>query len=214
MMCTTQNSHLGWVCALPFLLSAAWAADGAETVPAQAVVSARQAVEEIVVTETPIDANIPTVELMEATYKARQDGGRLYRLGQYEEALPLLLVAAKKGFKWEQARVSFLYQQGYGTEQDVEAAVAWLGVAARGDTTPEIRGRFKEIWARIPEQHRPHFEAIIDEYEKRYGNKAHRTFCKNRMELFGEFSKKRILECDFIESERYDGIVKPVRRDG
>ena len=204
----------GQICALPFLVSVAWLAHGAEDAPAPAVAAERQAVEEVVVTETPVAANIPTVELMEATYKARQDGGRLYRLGQYEEALPLLLVAAKKGFKWEQARVSFLYQQGYGTEQDVEAAVAWLGVAARGDTTPEIRGRFKEIWARIPEQHRPHFKAVIDEYEKRYGNKANRTFCKNRLELFGEFSKKRILECQFIESERLEGIVKPVRRDG
>ena len=213
-MCNEHGQRTGRIWALPFLVTAAWLAQGAEDAPEQAVAAERQAVEEVVVTETPVEANIPTVELMEATYKARQEGGRLYRLGQYEEALPLLLVAAKKGFKWEQARVSFLYQQGYGTEQDVEAAVAWLGVAARGDTTPEIRGRFKEIWGRIPEQHRPHFKAVIDEYEKRYGNKANRTFCKNRLELFGEFSKKRILECHFIESERLEGIVKPVRRDG
>ena len=212
-----RNKHgkgLGCACALSFLLSASWAAHGAEDAPAPAVAAERQAVEEVVVTETPIEEKIPTVELMAATYKAREEGGRLYRRGRYEEALPLLLVAAKKGFKWEQARVSFLYQQGYGTEQDVEAAVAWLGVAARGDTTPEIRGRFKEIWARIPEQHRPHFEAIIDEYEKRYGNKANGTFCKNRLELFGGHSKKRILECEFVGSDRLEGIVKPVRRDG
>ena len=168
-------------------------------------------VEEVVVTETRIDADIPTVELIEATYQARRDGGRLYRRGRYEEALPLLLVAARKGFKWEQARVSFLYQQGYGTEQDVEAAVAWLGVAARGETTPEIRGRFKEMWERIPEEHRPHFKAVIDEYEKHYGNKANRTFCKNRMEMFEEYVKKRIFECDFVESELYNGIIKPFR---
>ena len=208
MMGNEDNRRLGQICALPFLVSAAWLAQGAEDAPEQAVAAERQAVEEVVVTETPVEANIPTVELMEATYKARQEGGRLYRLGQYEEALPLLLVAAKKGFKWEQARVSFLYQQGYGTEQDVEAAVAWLGVAARGDTTPEIRGRFKEIWGRIPEQHRPHFKAVIDEYEKRYGNKANRTFCKNRMEMFSEYVKKRILECDFIDSELDGGILK------
>ena len=92
--------------------------------------------------------------------------------------------------------------------------MAWLGVAAHGDTTPEIRGRFKALWARIPEERRPYFEAIIDEYEKHYGNEANRTFCNHRMELFGEFSKKRILECDFIESELHEGINKPMRRDG
>ena len=211
MMRNMHNSHLGRVCALPVLVGAAWAAHGAETAPVQAAASAHQAVEEVVVTETPIKLDIPTVELIEATYKARQDGGRLYRRGRYQEALPLLLVAAKKGFKWEQARVSFLYQQGYGTDQDVEAAVAWLGVAARGETTPEIRGRFKELWGRIPEEHRPHFEAVIDDYEKRYGNKANRTFCKNRMEMFEEYVKKRVFECDFVESELYNGIIKPFR---
>ena len=206
MMGNEHNRRFGQIYVLLLLLSTAWAAHGAQE-PAQAAASERQ-VEEVVVTETPIKANIPTVELIQATYEARYKGGRLYRLGRYEEALPLLLVAAKKGFKWDQARVSFLYQQGYGTEQDVEAAVAWLGVAARGETTPEIRGRFKDLWVRIPEEHRPHFEAVIDEYEKRYGNKANRTFCKNRMEMFSEYVKKRVLECDFIDSELDGGILK------
>ena len=205
---------VGKVCALPAaLLLAVWSAQGAQTppagaqtTPAQEDATARQEVEEVVVTETPLHTAIPTVELIQATYKARHKGGRLYRLGQYEEALPLLLVAARKGFKMEQARVSFLYQQGLGTEQDVEAAVGWLGVAARGETTPEIRGRFKELWARIPQARRPYFEEVIDEYEKRYGNKANRTACKNRMTTTG-VGIKRIFECDFMEAEFY-GLVR------
>ena len=204
-----NNRHLGRVYALPALATAAWMAHGVETAPAQAA-AAGPDVEEVVVTETRIDADIPTVELIEATYQARRDGGRLYRRGRYEEALPLLLVAARKGFKWEQARVSFLYQQGYGTEQDVEAAVGWLGVAARGETTPEIRGRFKELWARIPDARRPHFEAVIDEYEKRYGNKANRTDCGNRIESDG-VSKKRIFECDFIDAHLRVGVIRRFR---
>ena len=210
-----HNGHggLGKVCALSLLVIAPWAAQGAQTTPAQEDATAQQEqqeVEEVVVTETPLPTAIPTVELIQATYKARHKGGRLYRLGQYEEALPLLLVAARKGFKMEQARVSFLYQQGLGTEQDVEAAVGWLGVAARGETTPEIRGRFKEIWARIPQARRPHFEAVIDEYEKRYGNEANRTACKNRMEA-NSLRRKRIFECDFMEAEMNGGIMKPFR---
>ena len=208
-----RNEHgppLGRVCALPLLLCAAWAAQGAEDAPAQVVADEGGYVEEVVVTETPLKTKIPSVELIQATYQARHEGGRLYRRGRYEEALPFLLAAAKRGFKWEQARVSFLYQQGYGTEQDVEAAVGWLGVAARGATTPEIRGRFKELWARIPEARRPHFEAVIDEYEKRYGNKANRTDCANRIKSDG-VSKKRIFECDFVDAHLQIGIIRRFR---
>ncbi len=222
---TLRNKLGGWVgkvCALPLML-AVWSAQGAQTTPAgtqtapaQEDATARQEqqveqeVEEVVVTEERLRTAIPTVELIQATYEARYKGGRLYRLGQYEEALPLLLVAARKGFKMEQARVSFLYQQGLGTEQDVEAAVGWLGVAARGETTPEIRGRFKEIWARIPQARRSYFEEVIDEYEKRYGNEANRTACKNRMEA-NSLRRKRIFECDFMEAEMNGGIMKPFR---
>ena len=198
------------------LMLPAWSAQGAQTAPAQEDATARQErdvereVEEVVVTEKRLRTAIPTVELIQATYEARDKGGHFYRRGRYEEALPLLLAAARRGFKMEQARVSFLYQQGLGTEQDVEAAVGWLGVAARGETTPEIRGRFKEIWARIPQARRPHFEAVIDEYEKRYGNEANRTACKNRM-VVNQQRRKRIFECDFMEAEMNGGIMKPFR---
>ena len=192
------------------VLMAGGVAQGAENTSAQAVASERQEPEEVVVTETRLETNLPTADLVQATYQARHDGGRLYRLGRYEEALPLLLAAAKQGFKWEQARVSFLYQQGYGTEQDVDAAVAWLGLAARGETTPEIRGRFKEVWARIPEERRPHFQALIDQYEERYGNKANRTDCRNRLEA-NSVSTKRIFECDFVDAHLHVGIIRPFK---
>lgn len=213
---TLRNKLGGWVgraTALPTaLMLAAGAAQGAQTtpVPAHEGASAHHEVEEVVVTETPLRTEVPTVDLIQATYKARYKGGRFYRLGQYEKALPLLLAVAEKGFKMEQARVGFLYQQGLGTEQDVEAAVGWLGVAARGETTPEIRGHFKALWARIPQARRPHFEAVIDEYERRYGNEANRTACTNRMET-NFHRRKRIFECDFIEAEFNGGIMKPFR---
>ena len=211
VMCKDHSQqHLGRVCALPLLVGAAWAAQGAEDAPAQVVADEGRYVEDVVVTETPLKAEMPSVDLILATYEARRKGGWLYRRGRYAAALPFLLAAAKKGFKWEQARVSFLYQQGYGTEQDVEAAVGWLGVAARGATTPEIRGRFKELWARIPEARRPHFEAVIDEYEKRYGNKANRTDCGNRLKSDG-VSKKRIFECDFVDAHLQIGIIRRFR---
>ena len=208
VMCKEHSQqHLGRVCALPLLVGAAWAAQGAEDAPAPVAAAEGGYVEEVVVTETPLKTKIPTFDLILDTYEARREGGRLYRRGRYAAALPFLLAAAKRGFKWEQARVSFLYQQGYGTEQDVEAAVGWLGVAARGATTPEIRGRFKELWARIPEEHRPHFEAVIDEYEKRYGNKANHTDCGSRVGV----SKKRIFECDFIDAHLRIGVVRRFR---
>ena len=206
-MRNTLGGRFGRAYALSWLVGAAWMAHGAEDAPAAAAETEGRYVEEVVVTERRPKTTIPTLDFILATYKAREDGGWLYRRGRYKEALPLLLAAAKQGFKWEQARVSFLYQQGYGTEQDVEAAVGWLGVAARGETTPEIRGRFKALWARIPEERRPHFEAVIDEYEERYGNEANRTDCGNRLHSDG-VSKKRVFECDFVDAHLRVGIVR------
>ena len=116
-------------------------------------------------------------EYMQNTYDARGKGSCLYRQGHYGESFPYLLAAAKRGFKFAQARVSFLYQQGLGTDPDAEAAVGWLSVAAVGETHPAIRNSFREVWGRIPDQHRPHYERVVEEYRSKYASRLHRVSC-------------------------------------
>lgn len=76
-----------------------------------------------------------------------------------------------------QARVSFLYEQGLGTSRDPVAAVAFLGVAAKPPTHPEITVRFNRIWDRVPEDMRPWLEQLIDAYDAKYGTRANRVSC-------------------------------------
>lgn len=134
--------------------------------------------EEVIALGMPGDRfEILQYEYMQNTYEARGKGSCLYRRGHYGESFPYLLAAAKRGFKFAQARVSFLYQQGLGTDRDTEAAVGWLSVAALGKTHPNIRSSFREVWQRIPDQHRPHYERVVEEYRSKYASRQHRVNC-------------------------------------
>lgn len=135
-------------------------------------------VEEVIVTaERPEAGIVLPIEYMQQTYEARGKGSCFYRRGKYEEAFPYLLAAAKRGFKFAQARVGYLYERGIGVSRDPYAAVGWYAVAAEGRTHPEIRTYFNAAWRRIPEQHLPRFEAVAQEYRTTYGAKAHRVTC-------------------------------------
>lgn len=134
---------------------------------------------EVVITiGEPVDPFVAhSYEFIQNTYDARNKGTCLYRSGQYAESFPYLLAAARRGFKFAQARVSFLYQQGLGTDRDTDAAVGWLSVAAFGETHPEISSKFRQIWQRIPDKHRPHFERVVEEYRSKYEARLHRVAC-------------------------------------
>lgn len=160
-----------------------------------------EADEEVVVTApAPERGQIPTRDYLQETYAARAQGALLYRLGRYEEAFPYLLAAAKRGFKFAQARVGFLYQQGLGTPQDADAAIGFLGVAARGTSMPEIRNHFRALWEKIPEEHHPYYAALIDDYDERYGSDANRVAC-DRDQKAGTFFKQ--LTCRFVDEAVY-----------
>ncbi len=147
--------------------------------------------------EAPKPGKIPSYEYMQQAYDARGRGAYLYKQGRFEEAFPYLHASAKRGFRLAQARVGFLFQQGYGTEQDPHAAVAWLGVAARGNKTlPEIRNYFRDVWDRVPKDIRPELTQKIDDYVDRYGAKTHGVSCG----LTGRIKK---LTCRFDNERIY-----------
>ena len=194
-------------------------AAGGEPVSAPVERASPKDVEEVVVTETaPKRGVIPTLELISEVYHARRQGGWLYKRGRYKEAFPLLLTAAKRGFKFAQARVGFLYQQGCppwgdaprepcewggpGGKSNVDPAIGWLALAAKPPTLPEIRGHFKKLWKRIPAQHHAHFDAVIANYEQRYGTKVNRIGC-DRSHKAGTYMKK--LTCRFLDEQVFTG---------
>ena len=158
-------------------------------------------IEEIVVTAPrPGRRKVPSYEHVFHIYESRRKGASLYKQGKYEEAFPHLLAAARSGFKFAQARVGFLYQQGLGTPQDPYAAVGWLGLAAEGTSHPEIENYFRDLWDRIPEPYVPHLEAVIDDYRGKYGAKANRVGC-DMSHKAGSHIKK--LTCRFMDEGIY-----------
>ena len=136
-------------------------------------------IEEVIVTAPPVDPfRVQSLETISQIYNSLERGGRLYKQHRFSEALPFLLAGARRGFKYAQARVGFIYQQGLdGVPQNPHAAVGWLGVAASSPTHPEIRNYFNRTWNRIPAEYHPSFQEIVDTYVERYGNRPNRVGC-------------------------------------
>lgn len=155
--------------------------------------------EELVVTETRFrPGKVLPYEYMQLVHDSRAKGACLYKRGDYDEAFPYLLAAAKRGFKIAQARVGFLHQVGWGTHRDPYAAVGWLSVAAQGKSHPEIQHYFEKVWRRIPDEHMPRFESIVDSYRSSYGARRHRVVCDRS----GTYLKS--LSCRFMDEAIYD----------
>ena len=111
-------------------------------------------------------------------YQQLAQGRRLYSDSQYKRAFPFLLNTAKHGFKDAQARVGYIYLNGLGeVARDSTVAVGWFGVAASGNSSPDIKNYFNDIWSRIPEEHVPYFREVVEEHESRYGEHATGVTC-------------------------------------
>ena len=111
-------------------------------------------------------------------YRQLAQGRRLYSDSQYKRAFPFLLNTAKHGFKDAQARVGYIYLNGLGeVARDSTVAVGWFGVAASGNSSPDIKNYFNDLWRRIPEEHVPFFREVVEEYKSRYGEYATGVSC-------------------------------------
>lgn len=137
-------------------------------------------VEEMVVTAERLEkGEWPTGTIITQTYNVRQRGMLLYELGRYEEALPLLLVAAERGFKWPQAMAADIYLHGRGgVRRDLRSGFGWLGVAASPRTSPQIDTYFRQAMAELPGPMRTAAEATVDEYRERWASRGWRVSCR------------------------------------
>lgn len=137
-------------------------------------------VEEVVVTAERLRKGaMPTQTVIVQTYNALQRGKRLYNLRRYREALPHLLVGAKRGFKWAQAMAADIYLHGRGgVQRNIEAGMGWLGVAARPQTAPAIQSYFRLAMAEIPARARPHVEKVVKRYREQWSSRDWRVTCR------------------------------------
>ena len=164
-------------------------------------------VEEVVVTAPLITApapeigQIPSGEFISQVYDAASRGSQLYREGKYKEALPLLLVAARRGFKWAQASAADILLHGRGgVPADMERGIGWLGVAAMPKTTNSMTQFFRDSKAKLPARFTPEaVDAIVSDYRAQYANLRHRVACRQRPTDPSWSLRVRSLRCHFID---------------
>ena len=159
-------------------------------------------------TETPIQAAddiVPQGEI-ENTYRAQTQGRQLYRAQKYKEAIPYLEFAAQRGFKQAQVRLGEIYTKGLGgVEPDLVQGVGWLGVAASGESAPEIRRLYKSVRENIPAQHNDTIEKIVQQYTSNFDGSRTRVVCE-MVDRAGTHGK--MMRCRYLDENLYPGISR------
>lgn len=148
-----------------------------------------------------------TVEERMRIYRELAKARQLYSNNEIDEAFPLLLKTARKGFKTAQARVGHIFLRGLGNvEQDPVEAMGWLGVASSGTSSPPIRNYFNDIWQRIPDKYVGSFEEVVEQYRARYGENATGVVCELHRPL-RSFVKQLIC---YFEQDLPDMVREPL----
>lgn len=155
----------------------------------------------IITAPAPEIGQIPSGAFISQVYEAASRGAELYREKRYKEALPFLVIAAKRGFKWAQASAADIYLHGRGgVSVDLESGIGWLGVAAQPRTTNSIMEFYKESRALLPERYTPEaVDQIVSNYRSEYGNLTHRVACRHQPIDPGWSMRIKNLRCHFID---------------
>ncbi len=165
-------------------------------------------IEEMVVTAPVITApepefgQMPSGQFISQVYDAFSQGAHLYKQKRYKEALPFLVAAAKRGFKWAQASAADIYLHGRGgVPVDLEAGIGWLGTAAVPRTAHSIVEFFEESRALLPAQYTPEaVDAIVASYRDQYTNSQHRVACRSAAFDPSWSIRIKSVRCHFIDT--------------
>ena len=162
-----------------------------------------------------------SVESEKRAYLDHKRGMYLYSRGNYDEALRYLLSSAKHGYKESQARLAHLYLHGLGgvNRNDING-IAWMGVAAHGETTPIIRRHYDKLMAAVPPQHIAALKRVVEQYVAKYGNFNQNVVCetakqagtiiaKNRCFFEFEFAVLSALEIADMQDFYRNQIIPP-----
>lgn len=162
-----------------------------------------------------------STEAERRAYLDHRRGLFLYSQGNFTEALPYLISSAKHGYKDSQARLAHLYLHGLGgVRRNDVVGVAWMGVAAHGETTPIIQRRYNELMDAVPTRHMASLKQVVEQYVAKYGNFEQTVVCKvakhastfvskNRCYFEYEFAVLSALEIADMQDFYRDQIIPP-----
>lgn len=148
---------------------------------------------------------IEMVEIM----NAHTTGGQLYRKKKYAEAIEHLEIAAKGGMKRSQAQLGAILLGMTGaneTVRDTKRGLGWLGVAAHGETEPDYRKSYKQVYDAISAAQRPMVDKIVDGYIANFGSEATRVSCERARRAGTSMSR---LVCTFDDLYKYRDQLDP-----
>ena len=140
-------------------------------------------------------------EIIRETRGAITLGEMHYFEEEYDQAMPHLMVAAERGFKEAQSQLGSIYLNGLGsTERDIVQAVGWLGVAASGESRPELVELYENVMAGIPQQHHAALGEVVEQFKSAYDGNRTRVRCTFDR---GEGVGRDALNCRFIDAGHY-----------
>lgn len=136
---------------------------------------------------------------------SRSRANDLYADGHYDDAYPLLLELAKRGFKDSQSRLAYILFNGTErVEKSNLRALGWLASAAYGDSEPMFRVLFKRYMDEVPESVRPTVDEVVTKYQEAFAFDEHqncstehpfaygvvkRTYCRFDLETIADACK-------------------------
>ena len=187
VMVATSNSHTRYritaiaVCgaALWFVGDARASASSPESA-SEPLPETGDYVEEVIVTADRLEKGaMPTQTIVVQTYSVLRRGKRLYNERKYKQALPYLLIAGKRGFKWAQAMAGDIYVHGRGgVPRAIEEGMGWLGVAARPQTAPRIQTYFRRALTEMSPQQKDRVEAAVRRHREEWSSRDWRVACR------------------------------------
>lgn len=127
----------------------------------------------------------------------RLNANELYQDGLYDEAYPILLDLAKRGFKDSQSRLAYILFNGTeNVEKSNLRALGWLAAAADGQTDPMFRVLFKRYMKQVPQDIRPTVDLVVDGYRSAYASSKYVDCSRNHFSHSG-IVRRTICRFDF-----------------
>jgi hypothetical protein len=113
----------------------------------------------------------PATAAKKSAYVSKQEqADQLYAKGKYSDALKLYLQLAKQGDSFSQYRVSYMYLEGQGHEENIVEAFAWSYLAAQNKSDPLIDYR-DTVAKMVPRDLQPKAMRKLDYYMRKWGNR-------------------------------------------